>query len=329
MANQKVTDLTTKATAAAADILLIVDATTNSSKQTTIGGIAVAAAQSVPAGGLTLSQVASASELFFDFVVPGGAVLTSPSGLNWSLSAGAVYIGGVRYTVATASGTLTASKDTYFDLLIPGSGTVATLVNTGGNIVANNAASPALAANSVRLGIMVSGAAALTAGGINQGLETALLPIASSTPYAVTDSLGNLICPHDPNRKTLGYREIRVTFSTSSSSPVQVTGLSCPVIVPAGRRVEVEVFIPEIVNAAAGTAVASLWDGTVGSGARLDYSSQSFGGTGFLTDPDVKAVTSPASSTKTYNAGLSMSSATSITIDATATGPAYIIVRLA
>lgn len=182
---------------------------------------------------------ASESQVF-DYVASGVALVGTGYGstLAWTLSAGVVYINGKRLTYAGGSGSVTASKDTYFDLLDNSDGT-AVLVNTGGNIVNNNVASPALAANSIRVGIIQSGANIASVAAINQGQEDKVLPIASSIPYQVTDSLGNLICPRDPNRRILGYRQIIASQGPTgcSTADKDVTGLSVPVIVPTGRKI--------------------------------------------------------------------------------------------
>lgn len=186
-----------------------------------------------------VDPVKRASELMFDHVA-SGCVLTGTgygSTLAWSLTSGVVYIGGKRLTYAGGTGNVSSSKDTYFDLLDNGDGT-AVLVNTGGNIVANNAASPALAANSVRIGIIQSGANIASVAAINQGQETKVLPIASSIPYAVTDSLGNLICPRDPARKLIGYREIR-SNSSDFVAATAITGLSVPFISDGLRKTKI------------------------------------------------------------------------------------------
>ena len=185
------------------------------------------------------ANISSLGEYVFDHVASGLVLVGTGYGstLAWSLPVGVVYINGKRLTVAAATGSVTASRDTYFDLLDPGTGTVATLVNTGGNIVTNNADSPALAANSVRIGIITSGANILNVASVNQGQEDRVLPIATSIAYAVTDSLGNLICPRDPTRKLLGYRQILVNFSTANTSVTLITGLTVPVIIPTGRKV--------------------------------------------------------------------------------------------
>lgn len=250
----------------------------------------------------------------YDFIESGCVLSGTGYGttLNWSLTSGVVWIGGKRLTVAATTGTVTASKDTYFDLLDPGSGTVATLVNTGGNIVANNAASPALAASSVRLGIIVSGAGSIAAAtSVNQGQETMLLPIASSVPYAVTDSLGNLICPRDPQRKVLGYRQILANQTGIGTSATQVTGLSLPIIVPANRKVHIKVFAWAVDNSGAGnTTTLTIWDGTVGAGTQVGASilKQSAAASGTFQIAEIELT--PSATSKTYNIGLHGSAGT-------------------
>lgn len=168
---------------------------------------------------------------------------------------------------AVTARVFTASKDTYVDVLDNLDGT-GTLVYTE---VSNNAASPALASNSTRIAIIVTGASSIAnAGSVNQGEENKVLPIASSVAYAVTDSLGNLICPRDPNKILLGYREI--TANVNAAALAQITGLSMPIIVPTGRKValimqpsawlsDTNAVVPQI----------SIWDGTVSSGTELQH----------------------------------------------------------
>lgn len=160
-----------------------------------------------------------------------------------SMTSGIVYINGRRLIIsAVVSRTFTASKDTYVDILDNGDGT-ATIVYTE---VANNAASPALASNSLRIGIIVTGASNIAnAGSVNQGQEDKVLPIVSSVPYAVVDSLGNMICSRDPNRKIIGFRQILTSFSsttTGATAGAVITGLSTPVKVPTGRKIRAAVY---------------------------------------------------------------------------------------
>lgn len=203
----------------------------------------------------------SITEYAFDFIVSGMVWSGDSYGSTRaaSMTAGYAYISGVRVTVAAVTArSFTASKDTYIDL-----GSDGVLDYTE---VANNAASPALAANHIRVGIIVTGASSIAnAGSVNQGQMDKVLPIASSIPYSVTDSLGNLICPRDPNRKVLGYRQ-RIT-SQSATTEVQITELSVPVLVPANRLVKVTIWTSRLSNDTAGNgAKMGVWDGTVGSG---------------------------------------------------------------
>lgn len=109
--------------------------------------------------------------------IASGCVVSATSGQGWALSAGVVYIGGKRLIVASTSGNVGASKDSYFDLHDNGDGT-AVLVNTGGNVVNNGAASPALASNSIRISKVISDASAVT-----------------SIVKTGVDTLGNLVSP--------------------------------------------------------------------------------------------------------------------------------------
>lgn len=178
------------------------------------------------------------TELFYDYVASGmvwsGDAYASTR--NASMTSGVIYIGGRRLTAATVSArSFTASKDTYIDASDNGDGT-ALLTYTE---VANNAASPALAANNVRIGIIVTGASNIAAAGsVNQGQEGRVLPIASSIPYCFTDSLGNIICPRDPLRKIIGYRQIVAdSASLPAASFTDVIGLSVPFIADGVRKV--------------------------------------------------------------------------------------------
>lgn len=238
----------------------------------------------------------------FDHIASGAVLAGLGYGatLTASLSAGTCYINGNLQTIAAvATRTYTASKDTYVDALYNANGT-ATIVYTE---VANNAASPALAANSIRLGIVVTGAANIAAAGsINQGQEDRVLPIAASIPYQVTDSLGNLINPRDPQRRLLGQRRRSASFSTTSGTPVQIPELSVPVIVPAGRKVRVIARSPFLYNTT-GSARAdlSVFDGAIGGIlVAVNPQPQSLGtgaGGGYA---DSGAIT-PSTASKTYN----------------------------
>lgn len=175
------------------------------------------------------------TEDFFDHVI-SGLVWSGDSyavNRNASMTAAICSIGGTRYAIsAVTARTFTASRDTYIDVSTAGA-----LVYTE---VTNNAASPALTSGYIRVGIIITGATTIAAAtSINQGQETMILPIAASIPYAVTDSLGNLICSRDPNRKLLGYRQGIANTSTSSGALGDITGLNLTVNIPVGRKVTV------------------------------------------------------------------------------------------
>lgn len=166
------------------------------------------------------------TEHFFDYVASGmvwsGDAYASTR--NASMTSGVVYINGRRLTAdAVSARSFTASKDTYIDASDNGDGTVLLTYTE----VANNAASPTLAANSVRIGIIVTGASNIAAAGsVNQGQPDKVLPIASSIPYTTTDSIGNLICPRDPNRRLIAYRQKLTSQTINSASVTDVTGLN-------------------------------------------------------------------------------------------------------
>lgn len=130
------------------------------------------------------------------------------SGLVWSgdaygstrvasMTSGVAYIGGRRFAIsAVTSRTFTASKDTYIDIDSSG-----TLVYTE---VSNNAASPALAAGSIRIGIIVTGASNIAAStSISQGGYANILPVISAHTLKGSDTLGNVIYPKGPASTSL------------------------------------------------------------------------------------------------------------------------------
>ena len=164
----------------------------------------------------------------FDFVYSGGVWSGDSYGSTRaaSMTAMVCYINGLRISIgAVTARTFTASKDTYIDVLSNGDGT-GTLVYTEAT---NNAASPALATNSIRIGIIVTGASAIAAAtSINQGQITALLPTNSSQVlnYGL-DTLGNSIFPGSPSHRKIAFETlVGSNFTTSSTSFVDVTGVT-------------------------------------------------------------------------------------------------------
>lgn len=159
-----------------------------------------------------------------DYVASGAilAGLAYGSTLTASLSVGTCYINGNLQTIAAvATRAYTASKDTYVDALYNANG-IATIVYTE---VANNAASPALAANSVRLGIVVTGATNIAAAtSISQGGFANTVPVISSQILRGFDTLGNTIYPKGgfTPKKT----QINVAFSAYRAAALANVGVS-------------------------------------------------------------------------------------------------------
>ena len=262
--------------------------------------------------------------------VANGLVWTADSAgvnKNASMTSGVVFINGRFITITAVSGrTFTASDDTYVDVLDNGDGT-GTLVYT---LVANNAASPALAANSIRIAIIVCGATFIvsTAASINQGQFSIVLPIASSIPYVVTDSIGNLICCRDPANKVIGYRQIVADYN-SATNPSDITGLNLNCIIPANRKVRVTGFTGLGSSSVANNAVImALLDVTAGvTLASAEGDTNASGDT--ATAAPFRLYDGVAAGARNFKAQLShgTNAATAHTNSST-TNPSYIMVEL-
>lgn len=254
---------------------------------------------------------------FSNFIQTGG-IWTQNTGLVGAMTAATIWINGIEYSVsAIASHTFGASVDTYIDYTV-GTGIVYTAVS-------NNATSPSLATNSVRIAIVVTGSSSISS--VNQGAVEATAPIVSSNVLAVSDSIGNIIYPSNPNPGLLGYRKITSNFSTSSTTATLVTGLNVTVIAT-GRRLKLTTFARDIFSTtSAGYMSWSIWDGTAGSGTQLGAGQSNPSNTTGQTMAMAMAWTTPAAGvTKTYTVGL-LTSAGSANIEAAALYPAFISVE--
>lgn len=270
------------------------------------------------------------TELFFDYVASGMVWSgdSYASTRNASMTTGVMYINGRRLTAAVVtSRSFTASKDTYIDASDNGDGTVLLTYTE----VANNAASPALAANSVRIGIIVTGATNIaSAGSVNQGQLDKVLPIASSIPYTVTDSLGNLIYPSDSRRSLIGYRRITSDFtSTTTGAYTDVTGLSVPVIIPSGiRKIKITVGGYYMsTSAIAGTNVELICNDSTAAAVIGGILVNNYTASGAM-NPNFIASDTPASGSRSYKVQFKTSAAGTFTLKAISTVPAYIMVEL-
>lgn len=158
------------ATASAVNNLLVKNAATGNGPTLAVEGSDASADLNINALGTTgKTYVDGAAPQPFAYAngqnmpwVESGCVISNPSGLNWSMTAGVVWVNGKRYNVPAQSSTAaTASKDVYIDILV-GAGQNASNQSIVVTNVTNGAASPALAANSIRVGKLVTGASTLT-----------------------------------------------------------------------------------------------------------------------------------------------------------------------
>jgi hypothetical protein len=323
----KITSYPQDTTPTVDDQVLTVDIGTGSNRKVALSDLITLFFNNQPAAAATSTTLAQ--DTMFDFVKGGTGAITADSvGVtrNGSISAITAYQNGQKLTIsAVAARSFTASKDTYVDIL--NTAGVGSLVYTE---VTNNAASPALAANSIRLGVVVTGATTIaTTASINQGQEDRVLPIASSVPYTTTDSLGNLICPRDPFRKLLGYKQVTANQTSASLTAVAMAALSCPIIVPTTRKIKITISSDSGSNNTLNDYFQfTVWDGTVGSGTQVVGVT---GQVGIISQPlpthrDINIT--PATTSKTYNTGINALGGGTATFSGSSVTPGFIRIEL-
>jgi hypothetical protein len=156
-------------------------------------------------------------DAFNNFVQTGG-VWTQTSGLIGGMTALTVWINGAQYLQAAVSNhTFGTSVDTYIDYTA-GTGLVYTAV-------ANGAAAPTLAANSVRLTIVVTGASAIT-----------------SVVQARADSLMNPIYPTSPLLQGSWY-SYTPTWTGATTNPVINNGTLAGFYTQVGKTVKARIEV--------------------------------------------------------------------------------------
>ena len=131
------------------------------------------------------------------------------------------------------------------------------------------------------------------------------------------------------NALTLGYTEITSNFNTTSVTPVQVTGLTVNVTVPAGgRRLKITAYAPGLyVNSPTAPATMSIWQGTVGSGVQKTRTFGPGANGGSASGATAIASYVLAAGSYTFNVGVAAGAGTA-TVEAAATYPAFILVEL-
>lgn len=159
----------------------------------------------------TLSTDPARTILLADHIVSGGVVAQS-AGLVGTFSNIVFYLNGQRYSgTSIANKTYTASKDTYVDVTATSGGAVSVTYTE----VANGAASPALAANNIRVAKVITSGAAITS--VSQGS---------------VDSLNNQIYPMSAsgNNAWLSYIPVTTGVTGSAIGKYRKIGKTCDVI---------------------------------------------------------------------------------------------------
>lgn len=159
--------------------------------------------------------------------------------------------------------------------------------------------------------------------------------LASNLSLSGTLSTGGFILGHNPVWQYLGYASTTSAFSTTSTTYVQVTGVSVSVTVPSGATaVKITTYCYCIYGSASiDNMNTSIWDGAIGSGTILQASTMnnSLGATNDqnLTIPvSVVAIQqSPTAGSHTYSMAASTSSGT-INLLAATGSPIYILVEV-
>lgn len=131
------------------------------------------------------------------------------------------------------------------------------------------------------------------------------------------------------NAITLGYAQITGSFSTTSTSATQVTGLTTTVTIPAGgRSVKITGYFSSAQNGTSSDGVIlTLWDGVVGSGTQIGQYNIANAAGAPNTGATMIAVVTPAAGSKTYNVGTAAFVGGTVTIGAATTSPAFILVE--
>lgn len=186
-----------------------------------------------------------------------------------------------------------------------------TIDNT--NITVDNISGHTVAGNGTVYGLSIHSGVIQTAGA---GTSTLLAQNAVQANQLATNTI------------KLGYTQITSGFSTSSTTAVQVTGLTVTVTIPAGgRSIKITAFARDIFStSSAGFMSWSIWDGTVGSGTQLGAGQSNPTNTTGQTMAMAMAITTPSAGSKTYNIGLLTSSGTA-NIEAGTAFPAFILVE--
>ena len=186
-----------------------------------------------------------------------------------------------------------------------------------------------LKANTVNTSQLVSNAVT-TAKILDANITTAKILDANITTAKLLDN--NVTAAKlATNAITLGTTSITsnsTTTSTTAAAPSVPVSLT--VTIPSGgREVEVEFYASRVANSNDGNAsIVTLWDGAVGSGTQLQRAVITAATVNAGVPVTMKFKSTPSAGSKTYNIGLSATAATTATIEAASTYPAYLTVKV-
>jgi len=136
----------------------------------------------------------------------------------------------------------------------------------------------------------------------------------------------SLICPRDPNRKILGYRQI--IADTSALANLGDSKLTVPVIVPTGRKVKINVRAKYILGSLSNSGYGfTIWDGAISS-TQVNQSNITAHANNAQISTPTDAVYTPSAGSHTYTTSVLATSGTG-TVGASAVAPAFILVELA
>lgn len=172
-----------------------------------------------------------------DHVVSGGVITDPGATLTQTTTSLVAIIDGYRVTIAATPKTYTASKDTYVDVLRSGSG--ASYVYTEVN---NGVASPALAANSIRIAKVVTNGTEITS--VQQygadSLNNRIYPVSALGVWqtwfpTITTASGSFTSVSATGKyiiwgKTLHFTEI-ITITTNGTATNTLTTVPYPPLV--------------------------------------------------------------------------------------------------
>jgi acyl-CoA hydrolase len=288
----------------------------------------------ITAGSISIDRLASSANPetrqrrnFTNYVVSGLTIGTSAT-LSAPSASGIAYVNGKEVTASLTPKTYTASKDTYVDLKDDGTFSYVEVANnatSGMTLSTNSDASPAL-----RIARVVTNGTAVVQ--VLQGsfVSGSSLISPNTTDHFGFDPIGNAIYNLDSRPTLLAYKQVVSNFVTASTTSTQWTNLSVPVIAT-GRRIKITAYCANVGTTSGSSNPVSLeiWDGTVGSGTRLNFDIKTVINTGYTNYSQmVTAIVTPAAGTKTYNVGVKGTLAANTTWTAATDQPAYIAVEV-